>query len=148
VRQYWIVLLISFLTFSGQVSAEPDTQKIEQLLDMTGALALGEQLGKEMMKQMAPMFPEKAQPLLQELTQALRGDDYKALIVGLYQQNFTESEVDALITFYSSPAGQSIIKKMPTVMQESMKIGGVFGQMKAREILERMRQEGYEPSQI
>lgn len=42
-------------------------------------------------------------------------------VVRIYKDNFTESEVKAIIRFYKTPAGHALIQKMPTVMQASMR---------------------------
>ena len=39
-----------------------------------------------------------------------------------YKQNFSDAEVQGMVAFYKSPAGQALLKKMPVVMQASMKI--------------------------
>jgi hypothetical protein len=39
--------------------------------------------------------------------------------VELYSQTFTEEEIDAMIAFYKSPAGQSMIAKTPELTQKS-----------------------------
>jgi hypothetical protein len=41
----------------------------------------------------------------------------------VYRQNFTEQEIADILAFYQSPAGQSVLRTMPVVMQESMQIG-------------------------
>ena len=33
-----------------------------------------------------------------------------------------QKEIDSLVAFYSSPAGQAFIRKMPIVLQKSMEI--------------------------
>jgi hypothetical protein len=38
----------------------------------------------------------------------------------IYQKSFTQQEVDGMIAFYQTPAGQAVINKMPLVMQNSM----------------------------
>lgn len=38
----------------------------------------------------------------------------------IYKGSFTQEEVDGMITFYQSPAGEAVIKKMPVVMQHTM----------------------------
>ena len=40
----------------------------------------------------------------------------------IYKDVYSAEEVQAQITFYSSPVGQSILKKAPLATQESMKI--------------------------
>jgi hypothetical protein len=41
----------------------------------------------------------------------------------IYRQNFTEQEIADILAFYQSPAGQSVLRTMPVVMQESMQLG-------------------------
>ena len=38
----------------------------------------------------------------------------------IYKESFTQDEVNGMIAFYKTPAGQAVIKKMPVVMQKSM----------------------------
>jgi hypothetical protein len=49
--------------------------------------------------------------------------DWKKLepiYVRIYQKSFTQAEVDGMIAFYKTPAGQAMINKMPAVMQNSI----------------------------
>ena len=46
----------------------------------------------------------------------------KPLYVQLYRETFDQAEIDGLIAFYRSPAGQAFVDKMPIVMQKSMAI--------------------------
>lgn len=41
----------------------------------------------------------------------------------LYDETFTIEELDGMVTFYESPAGRSMLTKMPTLLQKSMAIG-------------------------
>ncbi len=41
-------------------------------------------------------------------------------MVPVYQRHLSKSDVDALITFYSSPAGQKLVREMPAMTLESM----------------------------
>jgi hypothetical protein len=40
--------------------------------------------------------------------------------IRLYRQTFDQQEVDGLIAFYATPAGQAMINKMPLLMQNTM----------------------------
>ena len=42
------------------------------------------------------------------------------LYVRVYQKTFSQQEVDGMIAFYKTPAGQAVIAKMPTVMQNTI----------------------------
>jgi hypothetical protein len=44
--------------------------------------------------------------------------DWKALgpaIIDIYTQTFTEQELDAIVTFYKTPAGIALLDKMPQI---------------------------------
>ena len=50
---------------------------------------------------------------------------WKALepqFVTLYAQNFTEDEIDGMVTFYKSPTGQAVLSKMPQLMSSAMQL--------------------------
>lgn len=42
------------------------------------------------------------------------------MYVRIYQKSFSQQEVDGMIAFYKTPAGQAVIGKMPAVMQNTM----------------------------
>lgn len=42
------------------------------------------------------------------------------LYIRVYQKSFTQQEVDGMIGFYKTPAGQAVMSKMPVVMQNTM----------------------------
>jgi hypothetical protein len=60
-------------------------------------------------------------------------DKFMQAIVPVYQKHFTKSEIEALIAFYSSPAGQKMIKEMPGLMADTMKAStGILQDMMAK----------------
>ena len=42
------------------------------------------------------------------------------MYIRIYQKTFSQAEVDGMIAFYKTPAGQAVIGKMPTAMQNTM----------------------------
>jgi hypothetical protein len=40
--------------------------------------------------------------------------------VPVYQRHLTKNDVDAMISFYSSPTGQKLLREMPAIMSEGM----------------------------
>ena len=42
------------------------------------------------------------------------------MYVRVYQKTFSQQEVDGMIAFYKTPAGQAVIGKMPAVMQNTI----------------------------
>jgi hypothetical protein len=46
----------------------------------------------------------------------------KTMLVQVYADTYTEEEVDGILAFYKSPAGQAMLQKMPQLMQRSMAV--------------------------
>ena len=58
----------------------------------------------------------------------------------VYQKSFTQQEVDGMIAFYKTPAGQAVISKMPVVMQNTMnEMQQMMGPMMQK--IQRMQQD-------
>lgn len=47
-------------------------------------------------------------------------DKMKPMMISIYKESFSQDEVDGMIRFYKSKAGQAVTKKMPAVMQATM----------------------------
>lgn len=45
------------------------------------------------------------------------------MLVQVYADTYTEEEIDGILGFYKSPAGQAMLRKMPVLMQRSMALG-------------------------
>jgi uncharacterized protein len=74
-----------------------------------------------------PLTPEK-QAILDRMRTKMEAviddmlswDSLQALYLRTYRASFTQSELDGILKFYKTPAGQAMIKKMPVVMQNVM----------------------------
>ncbi len=143
------IVVTSFLiVFVCNVQAESKNEKLSALLEITGAFELAEQMSDALMQQLSPLFPAEAQPVLKEISKSLNFDELKGTIIELNAKHYTEAEVQAMLDFYSSAEGRSIIKKMPLVMQESMQLGNIYGRLQAKKIIEQMKTQGFEPKAI
>lgn len=73
---------------------------------------------------LSPKQSEEMAKLNDELSARVLGPDYvKTMVeamIPLYQRAFTRSDIDALIAFYSSVAGQKLLHKQPEIMAELM----------------------------
>jgi hypothetical protein len=79
-------------------------------------MSKGQQLNADEQKVMDD-YRNKVIGIMQEsLTMA----KLKPLYVSVYSKNFSQQEINGLITFYESPAGQAYTEKMPAVMQDIM----------------------------
>jgi hypothetical protein len=105
----------------------------EQLASMTKMMpALMQQAMQTQFKQMQKDHPEMA-PTNEEQQQAVSkimgrymervmnlytAEDMAADMAILYQKHLTRSDVDGMIGFYSSPAGQHMLDMVPVIMRE------------------------------
>lgn len=113
----------------------PSTASIEHLLDVSHAQRLignlqvqiasimrnsARQTGQ--MKHLSgadqALLNQEVEKLLAEMNDFLAWDRMKTVYVDVYSQTFTQKEVDALTAFYSTTEGQSILLKLPAVMQK------------------------------
>ena len=62
-------------------------------------------------------------------------DDLIRDVVPVYQKHLTRGDVQALITFYSSPVGQKLRREQPAIMKESMQATSANQQQKMERLL-------------
>jgi uncharacterized protein len=83
---------------------------------------------------------EAIKPVLIE-TFVRRSDEMTDVLATVYSKNFTGQELRDMTAFYRTPTGQKLLQLMPTVAQESMQAGQIFGHHIAAEIKERVIEE-------
>ena len=129
---------------SAPAQAVPSEASLEQLLTLTHADKLMAGIQKQTRASLAPMFekaveqiamahPEKREHAAQvfdkfmnqtmDMLEAELGwAQLKPMTLEVYRSTFSQEEVNAMIAFYSSPLGQSVIAKLPVATQKSMQM--------------------------
>jgi hypothetical protein len=128
------------------LAGEPDTtfeQDIRQLMDMTNALELGKQVGGALVTALGTQYPQVPAEFWKKLSDELTTDRFLKVMIPVYQKHLTQAEVRAMIRFYQTPEGASVIAKLPALTQESMAMGAALGQELAQEFVGRARATGY-----
>lgn len=130
------VLVLSVATFSA-LAVEPTDPSIEKLLTLTKAESLMDTLYANMEQGMRQGMLQAAagKPLTDEqrrviesvpkkfaevMREELNWASLKPMYVKIYKESFDQEDVDGLIAFYGSKAGQAYVNKMPGAMQKSM----------------------------
>ncbi|GIC06647.1 hypothetical protein VCSRO97_3525 [Vibrio cholerae] len=67
-----------------------------------------------------PLFEEYYKNVNKLVLEEVTWGKFEPYMISIYSNHFSEEELKGMIDFYSSDVGQSILKKMPVVMQESM----------------------------
>ena len=138
-RKLITIVVAIFLTLD--VYAGPASQEsVEALLEVTKAEALmGSMYGSmEQMMRQGMQQAVKGKTLSSEqqrildtvpakfiavVREELNWEKLKPMHVQLYRDTFEQEEIDGLLSFYRSPAGQAFVNKMPLVMQKAMAMG-------------------------
>lgn len=147
------LLTLALLTAALACRAEPPSvESVEALLVATKSEAIMESVNANMEKTLRQgmaqsLTGKKITPQLQrfldnaprQFAEAMKEEmswaTLKPMYVQLYQESFTQEEVDGLVAFYRSPAGEALTNKMPTVMQKTL----VLVQSRVAPMMEKMR---------
>lgn len=93
------------------------TANIEQNLRQSMQQSLGTQeLTDTQQRANDAMAKKFADAMREELT----WDKLRPIYINIYQESLTQEEVDGLIAFYRSPAGDAMVKKLPLIAQKTM----------------------------
>lgn len=131
-------------------AAEKPTQeqvlKLLELLRVRESLQIALDAMKEQVRATAEQslresVPQPSTEQLRQLNAIVDGvfkelvlDDLLQDVVPVYQKHLTRADVEAVIAFYSSPAGKKIMREQPAMIRESMQATRA-GQQKKMELL-------------
>lgn len=124
---------------------------IRQLMEVTGAKTLGEQMMKAGMEQFRSSVTD-AQPdnarakqfvdaFVAHFEKHFDANSLNDKIVPIYDKYLTEEDVKGLLDYYNSPLGQRMLKALPEVARDSQAAGFAMGQKAAQETLEDLKGE-------
>jgi len=122
---------------SSVYAAPPTVESIDKLLAVTNAQKMIDSMYATMEPMMRSVMAETAKgktlsaeqqramdafpaAMSKAMREELNWEKLRPLYVQIYQESFTQEELDGLVAFYQSPAGAAMINKMPLVMQKSM----------------------------
>jgi uncharacterized protein len=57
--------------------------------------------------------------IVRALRDTLSWQKLEPLFLDIYRRNFTQQEVNDMLTFYRTPTGRSVVDKLPTTMQQA-----------------------------
>ena len=139
-----VLAVSSASTTPASSEAASRAQQIEELLSLTGAGDIGVQVMNGMLEPMKQALPQVPAEWWQRFAEKVDPGDLNKLAVPIYERYFSDEEIGAMLDFYRTPEGQSILSKLPVVMQESMAAGQAWGQELAEDVLRELEEDGYE----
>jgi hypothetical protein len=132
--------VVVFLLLAGSVLAAdstPSEKSIDELLEVMNAHQLIDSVkgqmgamletamreasrGKTMTPERQAIIDRMQTRVAAVINDALEWQTLRPVYVRAYSASFSQTEVDGMLKFYKSPAGQAVVKKLPLVLQNVM----------------------------
>ena len=122
-----VLRLLDLMRVKESIQISVDAMKEE----MKGT---AEQSFREKIPNPTPEQLQSVHAVVDDVFKTLVLDDLITDVVPVYQKHLTRSDVQAMIAFYSSPAGKKIMREQPAMIRESMQATAA-GQQKKMEVL-------------
>jgi hypothetical protein len=137
---------------TARSSSAIDPQKearIRELMDLTGAKNLGQELIEAGMEQFrsSVQYSQPDNPRAKQFVEAFAAHFQKHFdpnsltdrIIPIYDKYLTDDDLKGLITYYHSPLGQRMLKSLPELTRESQAAGFAMGQKAAQDTMEELK---------
>jgi uncharacterized protein len=130
-------------------SAAPNdelTAELKKFLSMTGALDLGIQFAKLMNSDNEQERNGLPKEFYQKMYEEMATRETRAIfeneIIKVYRKYYTLADVKEILSFYATDAGKKMLKSLPSLMEESQKIGAEFGKVIGMKVYNDLIKEG------
>lgn len=132
---------------------------IRTLIEITDTISMVKQAVEHVLptiwrwvKKTNPAIPDHVVSVLdEELIQAVDEStpEFRKGLAAIYDEYFTETEINDLLVFYRTETGQKLVALTPQLLAEAVSFGkqwrrDVLVPLAKRRITERLRKEGYE----
>ncbi len=131
-----LILALAALSASAN---QPTAESVKTLLEVTKTEAMIDQAyasveqftrqgiaqeiaGKKLTDEQRRVIERAPSKVAEVVRSELSWEKMQPIYIAIYQEAFTQAEIDGLIEFYRGPVGQSFISKMPIVINRSMQI--------------------------
>ncbi|WP_406665470.1 DUF2059 domain-containing protein [Gallaecimonas sp. GXIMD1310] len=123
-------LLLSLQVHAADAPKQQKAAELVNIMNVDATLNRTYSRMEAMMKQMGakmgvkpseqPIFDKYYKKMTEVMKQNMNWAKMKPSVVKLYEDNFTDQQLDDMLNFYKSDTGKAIINKMPVVMGQVM----------------------------
>lgn len=145
------VLLFSSFSYSEELTDEKK-KVVDEMLEITGALKIGEMMGNAVAKNMIMSLQQQKQEITPEIAAVIQDeigklmhDEFVAngfvnkMSYDIYHKYFTTAELKEIVDFYKTPVGSKMASLLPQISQEGMMAGQKHGMSLGPLIQQRMQ---------
>lgn len=145
-----LILLALFSPVLHAADSPPSDASLRQLLEviqahktLDGTMAQMDSMmnnfyqqltaGRSMSAEAQKIFDKGRADVVAMCKQDMTWEKMEPVYLRIYRQSLSQSDVDGMIAFYKTPAGQATITKMPLILQNTMaELGQMMGPMMER----------------
>lgn len=136
------LLSICLVTLSIQAQTSTKREKIQKLLEISGAGKIGIQVMNQMMSNFKSSYNTVNQQFWDDFKNEVKAEDIVNLVIPIYEKHYSEQDIEQLIIFYKSPIGQKAIAVTPVISQESMVAGQQWGIEIGKKVIDKLKEKG------
>ncbi len=96
------------------------SQLMNQMSERMKALTTKQTANLNMSADQRKVFDDYQAHIHQIMADSISWDKLKPLIITVYSETYTDEEVDGILAFYRTPAGQALIAKSPQLVAKTM----------------------------
>lgn len=142
--RYFFVIILSIIVFSVPSRAEEFTPEkrmlIDELMEMTGANDIGAMFGNLIVVEMTkvirtsnPNVDPRVFDIMEDeihvvLNEFMESRTFNEMYYPIYHKYLTADELREMIEYNKTPLGQKLIKVLPSIVQEGMEAGRIWGE--------------------
>ncbi len=146
-----ILFILLPLVGVGEETDEHYKQLVDEMLEVTGALKIGEQMSVFMVSEMTRALKEVDEDLPDRVYEVIESEvsllireeiesgSFNELLYPIYRKYLDASDLEAIIKFYRTKEGRKIVSVLPQLSQEGMIAGQSWGESLGPKIVERVR---------
>lgn len=116
---------------------------IKELMTITGAENLTQQILNQSITSMKAQFPQVPQVFWNEFSAGVTADQLINRLMPIYDKYLTDEDIKQLIAFYRTPVGKKIISVSPQIASDSLNIGQQYGKEVAQRAIQKLQEQGY-----
>jgi hypothetical protein len=137
---------------AAQAPANINPQKaarIRELMDVTGAKNMGQQLLEAGMEQFRssvldsrpdnPRAKQFVEAFVTRFQKHFDADSLNERVIPIYDKYLTTEDLEGLLDYYQSTLGQRMLKVLPEVTRESQEAGFALGKKAAQETMDELK---------
>ena len=130
-----LTLIFALVLTRAQADSASKAQKIDAIFKITKVEETQKRIFDQIQNMMAAQAPppgasaeskaasqELSKKIMDLVAQKMSWERMRPIWVRLYDETFTEDELDGMLAFYQSAAGEAMLQKMPVLLTKTMSV--------------------------